>query len=60
MKGRTNMKVKKKTPWNYITITAVSLLLLTVFSIFYSSTITNQMHRVEENSVREVVVEANS
>ena len=60
MKGRTNMKAKKKNPWNYITITAVSLLLLTVFSIFYSSTITNQMHRVEENSVREVVVEANS
>ncbi len=54
------MKAKKKTPWNYITITVVSLLLLTVFSIFYSSTITNQMHRVEENSVREVVVEANS
>lgn len=54
------MKAKKMTPWNYITITAVSLLLLTVFSIFYSSTITNQMYRVEDNSVREVVVEANS
>lgn len=53
-------KAKKKTPWNYVTITAVALLLITAFGIIYSSTITNQMYRVEDTGTREVVMVANS
>lgn len=42
------MKEKTANLWKYITITAVSFLLIAVFAITYSATITNEMHRLPD------------
>ena len=49
------MKSAIKNRWNYIVAISVALLLLTVFSIFYSSTITNEMNRVAEAPMHQVL-----
>ena len=45
------MKAKASGLWKYITITVVSVLLIAVFAITYSATITNEMHRLQDEPV---------
>lgn len=50
-KAGKNMKTNVVNLWKYITITAVSLVLLAVFSMFYSATISNQVNRFEDTPI---------